>query len=352
MSKGRKYRGTVWVIVIRVFVYGILAGCVLEILSLLALSGLPYDLPYGLYRIMHWPNGLLWGIFVSAVIVLLRWTTVEIDQDRICVRRIGFRRCFEPSDFLDSFVKRKTHIGSYSKYTTVKCYLLFAAPDGIMTCRLYGFGEKELEKVLEAIRNMQAKHLPEEEKAAIVKEYEDEVSEALIQGRESENEFLLPVSDLIRREKNFLKKISLVAAVIVVLIGVIDAFEIFVRQTFSIRLLFMTVLGAMLLVFIIAMYVGLGRKRRRCAERIVIDGDHLQIGRHYYSYAGIESVRLTSPRKRSSSVFPVQRYLYIHAVGKTTKYWLGSEVSFEAYESLCRSLERGMVLYPDRLRYM
>lgn len=352
MSKDRKYRGALWGAVLRIFVYGILTGWVMEFLSLLILFGFQYDLLYLLYGIIHWPNGLLWGMFVSGVIVCLRWTTIEIEKDRICICRVGYRKCFDLTCFLDSTLKRKMHIGSYSKYMTVKCYLLFAAQDGIKTCSLYGFGEKELERVLEAIRTAQAKNLSEEEKTAIVKEYSDEVSEALIQGRESENEFLLPASDLIRKEKVLLRRISLLVAVIAILIGIIDTHEIFVRQTFSVQLLLITMLAVILPVFMIVMYAGLGRKRRSCAERIVIDGSHLQVGRHYYSYAGIEAVRLTSPRKRSSSIFPVQRYLYICAAGKTTKYWLGSESSFGAYESLCESLERGMVLYPDKLRYV
>lgn len=65
----------------------------------------------------------------------------------------------------------------------------------------------------------------------------------------------------------------------------------------------------------------------------------------------IEKIRLTSPRKKSSSIFPVQRYIYVSANGMTKKYWLGSEVSFRAYGSLCRSLELSMVLHPSKLRY-
>lgn len=119
----------------------------------------------------------------------------------------------------------------------------------------------------------------------------------------------------------------------------------------TLRFLFLTLLALMLLALLLAMYIGLARKRGICAERIVTDGEHLTIGGDYYSYAYIEKIRLTSPRKKSSSIFPVQRYIYVSANGMTKKYWLGSEVSFRAYGSLCRSLELSMVLHPSKLRY-
>lgn len=334
MSGNRKYRGSLWIAVLRVFVYGVLIG-----------------LAWGIIAYIYWPKVFFLGFLVSAGIVFLGQTTIELDKDRICIHRAGYKECFALSQFACPSIKRKTHSGSYMKFTTVKCYLIFAIPDGYRRCRIYGFGERDLEKVLEAIRNTQAEHLTEEEKAAIAREYSDEAFEALLEGREGNNEFSLPASVLIRKEKECLKKISLVMAGIVIAVGMMDTYEIFVNHTFSIRLLFLSMLAFTLLIILIVMYAGQVRKKRICAGRIMIDGDHLRIGEQYYSYSGIERICLTSPRKKSDSIFPVQRYMYVSADGRKKKYWLGSEASFGAYESLCQSLEKGMVLAPNKLKY-
>lgn len=337
---------------LKALIYGILTGAALEMTALFLLMISQWDFVYWLYRILHWPTGLLFGMMASVAVVFLSRTTVEIEEERIVVRSVGRRECFDLSQFVDSSVVRKMHIGSYSKYTTVKCCLIFATPDGIRRCRLRGFGEKELEKVLESIRTARAAELTDEEKTAIVEEYRDEISEALIEGREGCNEFLLPASVLTGKEKGYLRKVSLISAGIIIVVGMIDAYELLARHTFSLQLLFLTMLALALLMIVIAMYVALGMRRRICAERIVIDGEHLQIGRQYYTYSYVDKIRLTSPRRRSGSVFPVQRYMHVLSEGKKRKYWLGSEVSFSFYESLCRSLEWGMVMYQDKLTYM
>lgn len=334
MSENRKYKGSLWIAAIHVAVYGILTGFIL-----------------GVIVYIRWPEVFFLGFPVSAGIVFLRRTIVELEGNRICVRSTGRKECFDIQQFAYPSVRRKTYIGSYSKYTDVKCYLIFVTPEGYKRFRLYGFGERDLEKVLEAIRSAQAECLPQEEKAAIVREYEDETFEALAEGREGYNEFLLPASVLIKKERECLRKISLVMLGIILVVGIMDTYEILVNRTFRVRLLFLTILAVLLLIFLIVMYAGLGRKKRNCAERIVIEGNHLKVGEQYYSYAGIERIRLTSPRKRSDSIFPLQRYLYISADGRTKKYWLGSEASFGAYEELCHSLERGMVMTPNKLKY-
>ena len=352
MTETRKYRSPFHTAAIRVLVYGFISGLALEFILIFASMIFRGFLIWQLYALFHWPAGLLWSITASAVIVLLRHTTVEIGMEKIKIYRVGHQESFHLSQFLDSSITRKMHIGSYSKFETVKCYLIFRISEGIQKCRLYGFREKDLARVLEAVRNARAGHLTAEEKAAIVAEYTNEAAEALIHGRTGNNEFLLPASELIKAEKESLRRISLITAAAVILIGIMDLYTILINHTFHLRLLFFTMLTLMLLALVLAMYIGLSRKRSICAERIVIDGEHLTVGGDYYSCSYIEKIRLTSPQKQSDSIFPVQRYMYVSANGTVKKYWLGSEVSFQAYESLCRSLELSMVLYPSKLRYL
>ena len=62
---------------------------------------------------------------------------------------------------------RKARIGSYTKYETVKCSLIFRVPEGTRKVRLYGFGEKDLEILLNAMRDAKVRRMTVEEKAEV-----------------------------------------------------------------------------------------------------------------------------------------------------------------------------------------
>lgn len=335
MAEKRKYRARFWTAAVRVLVYGVLIGFVLRTVA-----------------VSHWLGGIVWGMILGAAIVFLRQTTVEIEGEEIRICGRGPKECFLLSQFAYPSVKRKTYIGSYSKYTAVKCDLVFMTSEGLRSCRLYGFGEKDMEKVLGAVREARAERLTDEEKAYIAKEYYEEASEALLEGRQGRNEFLLPASVLMKKEKEGLRKVSLLMTGIILLVAMIDAKEMLVHRMLNWKLAYMTMLAFMLLVCVIGMQAGLAMRRGICAERVIMDGDRLYVGGDSYSYFYITSIGLTSPRKRSSSVFPVQRFLYVSAGGNRKKYWLGSEVSFGEYESLCRCLEQRMVFCPSKFRYV
>ena len=202
---------------------------------------------------------------------------------------------------------------------SVKCYLIFCKDNEVKKIRLYGFGEKDLEKLLAVLREKQMKYMEIEKRFALVETYEKNASEALFSERKREHsstvctdladdktvkgEYLLLPKQLIAKEKNTVRKIGLI-------------------------------------------FLG-----RICARRILIGGEFIQIGEDTYTYTGIESIRLTSPRKESDSIFPVQRYLTVRAGGKKHKYWLGSQSSFGDYEKLCQELEQAMFFYPKKLEY-
>lgn len=351
MKEMKKYKGSFRNAAIRVLLYGLLFGCVLELASIFLMMGNLGVTAWRLYRISRWPAGFFFSMTVSAGIIFLMRTVVEIEGEEIRIRSFRSRESFRLEQFVNSFVSRKEHIGSFMKYTTVKCWLIFDTSEELIRCRLYGFGEQDLETLLAVIRSEQARLLTDDEKAAIVQEYENEASEALIHGQEGSNEFQLPSELMIKKERKCLGRISLVIFVVAVAVGILDAQAILIRNTLSLQLLFLTLCVFMLVCLDIALYIGLAVKKRICAERIIIEGEHLRVGIQNYSYSGIEKIRMTSPRSSSSSVFPVQRYMYVSSENRTVKYWLGSEVSFPCYGLLCRSLELAMVRYPDRLKY-
>ncbi len=109
--------------------------------------------------------------------------------------------------------------------------------------------------------------MTDEEKAVIVEKYEDEVSEALIRGRAGSNEFLLPASVLAEKERDHLRRISLLAAGVAAVVGLTDASAILIRHTFSLQLLYLTMLALALLMIVSGLYAGLRIRRRICAEK-------------------------------------------------------------------------------------
>lgn len=118
MPKKIIHRGALRTAILKVLIYGILVEIILEIIALLLLMNVQWDFVYWSYRIFHWPTGLLSGMIVSAIVVFLSRTTVEVEEGRILVRNIGRRKCFGLSQFVDSSIVRKMHIGAYSKYIT------------------------------------------------------------------------------------------------------------------------------------------------------------------------------------------------------------------------------------------
>ena len=148
---------------------------------------------------------------------------------------------------------------------SVKCYLIFCKDNEVKKFRLYGFGEKDLEKLLAVLREKQMKYMEIEKRFALVETYEKNASEALFSERKREHsstvctdladdktvkgEYLLPPKQLIAKEKNTVRKIGLI-------------------------------------------FLG-----RICARRILIGGEFIQIGEDTYKYTGTDSIRLTSPPK-------------------------------------------------------
>ncbi|MCI8550726.1 MAG: hypothetical protein HFI68_09090 [Lachnospiraceae bacterium] len=350
-EKTKKYSSSLQITLLRGFWFGLLLSFLSAVVSYFLFLVLPGELTGGLYRIFRWPWVVGPGMVLGIALVFFRRTTVEIAGEQVLIHRVGHRECFELDGFLRPSVTRKAHIGSYSKWITVKCYLVFEKQGEIRKIRLYGFREKELETVLAALKREQTELLTEEEKTEVVGRYSEAAAEALIYHTEGENEFHLPAPVLIAKEWACLKKISLVVAGVVIIVGILDVRAALAGGAFSFQLLYLTLLASMLLILLLAVGAGLHIKRKHCAEKVIIGGEYLLVGEQYYPYSQIQKIRLTSPRKQSSSVFPVQHYLYVTGWEGTRKYWLGSDVSFPEYGILCKKLEQALAFWPDKQIY-
>ncbi len=352
MVQKNTYTGSVKMAVLRTIVYGLILSGVFGAAAFLCLLVFPEGSAEILYGVFHWPVSVFSGMLMGAAVVFFKWTTVKITEGQITIGRLGHQETYLLGQYVNTSIIRKARIGSYTKYETVKCSLIFRVPEGTRKVRLYGFGEKDLEILLNAMRDAKVRRMTVEEKAEVKAKYRDEAVEALLNGKENRNEFLLPASDLIKKEKKCMKRILKVVFAVLAAVGMLDVWAVRTEDSFNVRLFFLTAMAVTLVVLLLAQYVGLYLRRRICAEKIVIDGEGMRVGGQYYSYLGIQKVRMTSPRKRSSSIFQTQRYLYIFADDQRKKYWLGSEASFDAYGRLCRSLEQAMVSFPDKLKYL
>ena len=250
---------------------------------------------------------------------------------------------------------------------SVKCYLIFCKDNEVKKFRLYGFGEKDLEKLLAVLREKQMKYMEIEKRFALVETYEKNASEALFSERKREHsstvctdladdktvkgEYLLPPKQLIAKEKNTVRKIGLIFLGLTIFLALFTVREIIAGETVAPLLVVILCAAFLMLLMLPVHFLTMKQKERICARRILIGGEFIQIGEDTYTYTGTESIRLTSPRKESDSIFPVQRYLTVRAGGKKHKYWLGSQSSFGDYEKLCQELEQAMVFYPMKLEY-
>ncbi len=317
-----------------------------------------------LYLPFRWPTGAFTGFIFGAVLALLMRSTVELTGKQILIHTPLRRKSFHVSEFQKPVITHKTHILSYGKFTTVKCRLVFhpqvntqsmTAPtvsENYQVQRLYGFREKELEILLAAIRRRQMSQLSSEEKIMIQEQYQEDIWKTQTSENETGCTFSIPASALVSKEKKWLQKLTVILICVIAVIGGLDLLEINSSHVLDIRLLFLTLLALAIPVLLLSAWVSLYFRRKICAESITIGPEYLSVNGNYYSFSALYRLKLTSPRKRSSSAFPVQHYMYLTTSGGTEKYWLGSEASFDEYSILCGQLENALIFFPDKLEYV
>lgn len=351
MKTKEKYTGSVPAAIWKVVLYGIILSYLIRWIDF-SFVLIPGNLVRWLYIRFPWVFSALLGMLLAAAGVFLRRTVVEITDETIKAGTILQKDLYRLDQFDHPVIDRKTHTFMYLKFITVKCYLVFRGTGSLKKRRLYGFREKDMEKLLAAVRARQARQLTAEERLAIAKRYSEENSEAIIDGTKSVNEFGLPAALLLLKEKKLLGKITLIFLGIGLVVGWLDARTIIAGNPMSLNLAFITVAAIGMFLSLPVLYIRLYARSRKCAERLVIDGDGLQVNGKVYSYSAVRKIKMTSPRKTSDSIFPVQYYLYIETMEEKKTYWLGSAVTFPSYEKMCRNLEQAMVYHPHKLRYI
>lgn len=77
------------------------------------------------------------------------------------------------------------------------------------------------------------------------------------------------------------------------------------------------------------------------------------VGNEHFNVSEIERLIMTSVDRKSSSIYPVQRYMIIITDTAKYKYWLGSEASMSVkeYKRICTFIRHAFINYPDKLEF-
>lgn len=331
--------------------WGILSGCIIcaleSVINIFRLITFYIPIPYIWYaeRFAAWPFGMIPGFLFAVLAMAFRRTAVEINRDYVCIRRIGKKQVLSIQNFAEPSVVKKSFSVSAFQFTILKVYLLFYEKQETKPYRLFEFTEKDLERVIKEIRIQQAAGLPVEEKIHMQDSFAHRTEDS------SEDVFYLPSDVLISREKETLRKTGMIELGLAAVLLILFLYTCIIDHEFNWELL--VALTAMVLMLITMPFriSALSKKRKLCAERIVLDGSHIWIRSNGYSFSGITAVCLTSPRKSSNSITPVQYYMTVTQNSERRKYWLGSQSSFGDYNKLCKRLEEAMIMYPGKLSY-
>lgn len=279
------------------------------------------------------------GVFAAVLSVLLRRTSVEIGAEYITVKRAGVNLRCSASENIEPKSEISSSTVEMLKMTSYKCGLKLNG----RYVRLYGFGEKAFERIADDIRCMQAENIPLEEKVSAETQslYEPIV---LLSADGSDGEYFVAREKIIREEKKLIGKIaaiSIAIAAVLVFIGLDGA---------GFKEIIALMIAACMAISCPFLLIGCFKKAKLFPEKIEISGEHLYIGEEHFTLTGIDRAVLTSPRKKSDSIYPVQYYLKIKDGGKVHKYWLGSSLLCENYYGdLCKAMSKAFAMFPKKL---
>lgn len=282
----------------------------------------------------------IWAGLVTAVLtVVLRRTSVEMGSNYVAVKRAGVNvRCSA-----DKSIVPKSDISTSTvemlKMTTYKCGLVL---DGRYV-RLYGFGERAFERLADGIRCMKSENIPIEEKISAETQtlYEPQV---LLSADGFYGEYAIPRDNIISGEKKLVGKIAVIGIIGAAVIMFVGSGDIAAKEAIALIIIFCMVIYCPFLL------LGCFQRAKLFPERVEISGEHLYVGDEHFTLTSIEYAKLTSPRKKRDSIYPVQYYLTIKEGGKVHKYWLGSSLLCQNYYgNFCDSMSRAFAMYPKKL---
>ena len=276
------------------------------------------------------------GVFAAVLSVLLRRTSVEVSSDGVKVKRAGVNVYCSASESIEPRSEISSSAVEMLKVTSYKCGLKLNG----RYVRLYGFGEKAFERLADDIRRMQSENIPPEEKISAETQSLYEPIVLLL----ADGNYFVPYEKIIQGEKMLIGKIaaiSIAIAAVLVFIGLDGA---------GFKEMIALIIAACMAISCPFLLIGCFKRAKLFPEKIELSGEHLYIGEEHFTLTGIDCAVLTSPRKKTDSIYPVQYYLKIKDGGKVHKYWLGSSLLCENYYGeLCKEMSRAFAMFPKKM---
>lgn len=289
---------------------------------------------------------LIWGILVAIVIAAIRSTKVIVTSEGITISKIYKKVEISFKDFCEpEVIKKKSGISIFVVLLT-KIYLKAEESGEIRKYRLNEFSEEKLEEVMHFVRLMTVDNMALEEKF----EVQDALNEmTLEEDAEDVTVFRLPLEAVKKGEKMvllfWLGLAGLSGVLVLLTLNWGNVWESGVLAYFF---------AGMMCICLLAVPVQFAVSQiriKKCPEYIRMNGNGIQIGKSYYSVSGVKTIRTTSPRKKTDSIFPVQYHMTVKAMGEKKNYYLGSELTFDDYQMFCELLEQVFVMEPQKLKF-
>lgn len=338
----KKIQSNVSLMILAVVFWGIVLGFVICIVAYFADLFIGFSFPYYLGRMLEWPECLVLGFFISFLHVLCRRTTVTVTGEHVQIQR-GLHKWQLRTDSFYNTDTQKKMIG-YNIFVIyfVKRYLVFRESSKERKYRIFDVTEQRLEEIIQCIREQNTANLSIEEKIEIQEMLDDETERT---------EFVLDGDEIYRKERKFLLSVAKLWGVAMVVLVLLLMMNYVANSGVDLMIAFFAVLVACLLIALPFQIMYIKKKSETCPGHIVITSDRFFVGGQSYSYSSVSQVRLTSPRKKSSSIYAVQHYMWIKKDGVKKKYWMGSDNSYGYYRQLCECLEEAFFAYPGKIQY-
>ncbi len=286
--------------------------------------------------------GLGFGIAISLSIQIFRFTTVYIEQGKV-FKYVVIKRLFKKQFYglFENYFSERTHYRKRNAFTINKRYIIIMNRNKKYDVkRLYGFSAKAFYDLINEIHKDQIEQIP--------REYKDKMIQDSLK---NSSKLELPVENIIRLEWESVRLNSLIFIGLTLAIGII----VFVLKDeyANVKYLALFIASALCVIEIPLEIIKTKMNIKRCPDFIEVAGEHLIIGEQYFVVSDIEQITITSLDRKSSSIYPVQRYITIKTEAQKYKFWLGSENSGinDEYKIIYGLMRCAFINDPSKLKF-
>lgn len=283
------------------------------------------------------PSLLTFVFFGVAVFFYVygRMITVSVNRSGVVIKkRFGYPVCLP----FDSY--KFVPVKGLGNATVKNRHLYLRTIDGngyVTDYRLRYFSINTYTELISAVNASYTEALPAEFRSQVV--YEDMVTGSM--------EFSLLRSEILKREWIIYGRYSGCILATALVLFLIRSWGTGLEWDLA------WICAVFMVISLPVMAVRLVLNQKRCPHKVSRDGNFLFLDDKSFSMSQIEKIVMTDVNAKSSSIFPLNRYVKIYANNKKHKYWVGSESSlpYQEYQKFCREIERMFISEPAKIVY-